>query len=345
MFNGDSAKRPDTDLLIRILNQAGSTMTTYAADLTAIRSAAIRIAFVAHVTPIATCTTLDRLAGRSLFFKCEHLQKVGAFKFRGASNAVLKLSDAEAARGVATHSSGNHAQALALAAKLRAIPAHIVMPSNASPVKRRAVEGYGARVVPCEPNLEARETTTAAVIAETGATLIPPYNHPDVIAGQGTAALELLEQAPGLNAIIAPVGGGGLLTGVAIAAKSINPAIRIFAAEPKGADDAARSKAAGELIPQKSPRTIADGLLTSLGNLTWPVVRDLVERVITVSEEEIVAAMRLAWERAKLLIEPSAAVAVAAALSEEFRGLDGLLRVGVILSGGNVNLDALPWTA
>ena len=181
------------------------------------------------------------------------------------------------------------------------------------------------------------------MVAETGATLIPPYNHPDVIAGQGTAALELLEQAPGLDAIVVPVGGGGLLTGVTLAARGINPALRIYAAEPKGADDAARSKQTGVFQPQTAPHTIADGLLTSLGDLTWPVLRDLVERVVTVSEEEIIAALRLAWERAKLLIEPSAAVAVAAVLSDEFRGLAGLRRVGVVLSGGNVNLDSLPW--
>jgi threonine dehydratase len=318
-------------------------MTNAVADFDAVVAAARRIAGLAHRTPVITCATLDRLAGRALFFKCENFQKVGAFKFRGACNAVRNLSDDVAIRGVVTHSSGNHAQALALAAKLRGIPAHIVMPSNASPVKRRAVEGYGARVITCEPKLEAREATAAAVLAETGGTLIPPYNHPDVIAGQGTAALELLEQAPGLDALIAPVGGGGLLAGVTLAAKGINPAIRVFAAEPKGADDAARSKAAGVLVPQTGPRTIADGLLTSLGDLTWPVLRDLVERVVTVSEEEIVAAMRLAWERAKLLIEPSAAVAVAAALSDEFRGLDGIRRAGVVLSGGNANLDALPW--
>jgi threonine dehydratase/serine racemase len=318
-------------------------MKPYAADLTDIRAAAGRLAGVAHVTPVMTCATLDHLAGRSLFFKCEHLQKVGAFKFRGAWNAVRKLPDDVAARGVVTHSSGNHAQALALAAKLRGISAHIVMPSNAVPVKRRAVEGYGARVIPCEPKLEAREATAAAVLRETGATLIPPYNHPDVIAGQGTTALELLDQVSGLDAIIAPVGGGGLLAGVTLAAKGINSALRIFAAEPRGADDAFRSKAAGQLIPQTGPKTIADGLLTSLGDLTWPVLRDLVERVVTVNEDEIIAAMRLAWERAKLLIEPSAAVAVAAALSDEFRGLAGLRRVGVVLSGGNVNLDALPW--
>jgi threonine dehydratase len=318
-------------------------MTTYAVDLEAVRAAARRIEGLAHRTPVLTCATLDRLAGRSLFFKCEHLQKAGAFKFRGACNAVRRLSDEVAARGVVTHSSGNHAQALALAAQLRGIPAHVVMPANASPVKRRAVEGYGGRVITCEPTLAAREETAAAVLAETGGTLIPPYNHPDVIAGQGTAALELLEQVPGLDALAAPVGGGGLVAGLCLAARAIDPSLRVIAAEPAGADDAARSKAAGALIPQTAPRTVADGLLTSLGDLTWPVIRDRVERVVTVREEEIIAAMRLAWERAKLLIEPSAAVVVAAVLADEFRALAGARRVGVVLSGGNVNLDGLPW--
>ncbi len=318
-------------------------MKPYAVDLSDIQDAARRIAALVHRTPVATCTTLDRMAGRALFFKCEHLQKTGAFKFRGACNAVLRLTPEMAAQGVVTHSSGNHAQALALAAKLRGIPAHIVMPSNASPVKRRAVEEYGGRVIECAATLAARETTAAAVRAETGAAMIPPYNHADVIAGQGTSALELLEQIPQLDALVTPVGGGGLLAGATIAAKAIVPDVRIFAAEPAGADDAARSKAAGTLLPQTEPRTIADGLLTSLGELTWPVLRDRVERVLTVTEDEIVAAMRLAWERGKLLIEPSAAVAVATVLSDEFRALDGLPRVGVILSGGNINLDALPW--
>jgi threonine dehydratase/serine racemase len=319
-------------------------MTTYAADLRDVRAAAGRIAGLAHRTPVLTCATLDRLAGCSLFFKCEQFQKAGAFKFRGACNAVAKLAPDVAARGVVTHSSGNHAGALALAARLRGIPAHIVMPLNASPVKRRAVEEYGGRVVPCEPTLPAREEAAAAVLAETGATLIPPYNHPDVIAGQGTAALELLDEVPGLEAVVAPVGGGGLVSGVCVAAKGLDPGLRVFAAEPAGADDAARSRAAGRLLPQTGPRTVADGLLTSLGDLTWPFVRDQVERVVTVTEEEIVGAMRLAWERAKLLIEPSAAVAVTAVLSDEFRALAGLRRVGVILSGGNVDLDRLPWS-
>ncbi|MHB1425982.1 MAG: pyridoxal-phosphate dependent enzyme [Gemmataceae bacterium] len=318
-------------------------MPPFAVDLADIQQAALRLAGRAHRTPVMTCAALDRIAGRSLFFKCEQFQKAGAFKFRGACNAVMRLTPEEAARGVVTHSSGNHAQALALAARMRGIPAHIVMPRTASPVKRRAVEEYGGRVVECEPTLAARETTAAAVQAETGATMIPPYNHADVIAGQGTAALELLEQAPQLDAVVAPVGGGGLLAGVTIAATSVAPKIRVFAAEPSGADDAARSKAAGSLIPQTAPRTIADGLLTSLGALTWPVLRDRVERVLTVTDDEIIAAMRLAWERAKLLIEPSSAVAVAAVLCNEFRTLEGLQRIGVILSGGNVNLDALPW--
>ncbi|MBU0492573.1 MAG: pyridoxal-phosphate dependent enzyme [Chloroflexi bacterium] len=315
----------------------------YAADLPAVREAAQRIAGLAHHTPIQTCATLNHLAGRQLVFKCEQWQKVGAFKFRGACNAVFLLSDEEAARGVVTHSSGNHAQALALAARLRGIPAHIVMPRNAPHVKRRAVEGYGARIIECEPTDAARVATAAQVVAETGGVLVHSNNDPAVIAGQGTVALELLAQAPRLDAVIAPIGGGGLLAGICVAARGLNPAMRILGAEPLGADDAARSLAAGELLPQTAPNTIADGLRTSLGDLNWPILRDHVERIITVREDEIVQAMRLMWERAKLLIEPSAAVAVAAMLSDEGRAIAGLDRVGVVLSGGNVDLDRLPW--
>jgi threonine dehydratase/serine racemase len=318
-------------------------MPTYAVSLESICAAAQRIAAQVHRTPVATCSALDRRAGRRLFFKCEHLQKVGAFKFRGASNAVLQLPEDTATRGVVTHSSGNHAQALALAARLRGIPAHIVMPRNAPPVKRQAVEGYGGRVLLCEPTLDARQKTAATVQEQTGAALIHPYDHPDVIAGQGTVALELLDQVADLDAIVTPVGGGGLLSGVAVAARALRPGIRIIAAEPAGADDAARSLAAGRIIPQTGPRTVADGLLTSLGELTWPIIRDQVERILTVSEEEIIDAMRWTWERAKLLIEPSAAVAVAVVLGDPFRALAGIERVGVVLSGGNVNLDRLPW--
>ena len=318
-------------------------MTTYATDFAAVEDAARRIAGLVHLTPVMTCATLDRLAGRALFFKCENLQKVGAFKFRGACNAVGKLAPEAEARGVVTHSSGNHAQALALAARLRGITAHIVMPSNAPAVKRRAVEEYGGRVIECVPTLAAREETAAAVVAATGATLIPPYDHPDIIAGQGTAALELLQQVPELDAIVGPVGGGGLVAGVCVAGKGMRPSIRIFAAEPAGADDAARSMASGKLISQTGPHTVADGLLTSLGTLTWPILRDHVERVLLVNDDEILTAMRLVWERAKSVIEPSAAVAVAAVVSEQFRKLPALTRVGVILSGGNVDLDRLPW--
>ncbi len=318
-------------------------MSAHPVDLAAIRAAAARLDGVAHRTPVATCATIDRLAGRALFFKCEQLQKVGAFKFRGAWNAVASLDDETAARGVVTHSSGNHAQALALAARRRGIPAHIVMPRTAPAVKRRAVEDYGGRVIPCEPTLAAREEAVAQLQTELGSTLVHPYDDARVIAGQGTAALELLDQVARLDAIVTPVGGGGLLAGTAIAAKALVPGIRIFAAEPAGADDAARSKRAGVRIPQQAPVTIADGLLTSLGSLTWPVLRDEVEEVVVVEEHEIIAAMRLAWERAKLLIEASAAVALAAVLSERFRAIDAGTRVGVVLTGGNVDFEKLPW--
>jgi threonine dehydratase len=273
--------------------------------------------------------------------KCENLQKVGAFKFRGACNAVFSLTDEEAARGVATHSSGNHAQALALAAKLRGIPAYIVMPENAPAVKKAAVAGYGGQITFCEPTLEARETTTAQVVEKTGATVIHPYNDYRVIAGQGTAALELLEEVPDLDVIIAPVGGGGLLSGTAIAAKGLSPNIRVIAAEPEMADDAYRSLQAGHIIPSENPKTIADGLLTSLGDKTFPIILQHVEGTVTVSETAILESMKFIWERAKIIIEPSAAVPVGL-LWERKIDLSGL-RVGVILSGGNVDLEKLPW--
>jgi threonine dehydratase/serine racemase len=318
-------------------------MTTYACDPAAIRDAANRIAGYAHRTPVMTSATLDRLAGRRLFFKCENLQKVGAFKYRGATNAVRKLPDADAARGVVTHSSGNHAQALALAARVRGIPAYIVMPRTAPAVKKVAVEGYGGIITLCEPTLAAREEAAAKLVTQTGATFIPPYDHPDVIAGQGTTALELLDEVPELDAIVTPVGGGGLLAGCTIAARGVNPRVRVFGAEPLGADDAARSKAAGEWVPQTAPNTIADGLLTSTGQLTWPVIRDLVEAIITVTEDEIRAAMRLVWERMKLIVEPSGAVGLAAINTVSFRKLISINKIGVVLSGGNVNLDVLYW--
>jgi len=321
----------------------GSETLRYAIDLAAVQAAAARLAGVAHRTPAATCSTLDALAGRSLFLKCENLQRAGAFKFRGAYNAVASLTPEAAPAGVVTHSSGNHGQALALAARLRGIPAHIVMPAGSARVKVAAVEGYGGRVIECEATLAARESTARRILEETRATFVHPYEEPNVMAGQGTIALELLEQVPDLDAVVAPVGGGGLVSGLAIALRGLAPTVRLFAAEPLGADDAARSMAAGQHVPQTSPKTIADGLRTSLGQNTWPIVRDHVERVLTVSEDEIVAAMRLAWERAKLLIEPSAAVPLAAVLGESFRRETGLRRVAVVLSGGNADLDRLPW--
>ena len=317
-------------------------MPNYAANLLAIQDAHQRIAAHIHRTPVLTCRTLDTLAGTSLFFKCENFQRVGAFKMRGALNAVLSLSPEAAAQGVVTHSSGNFAQAVAASAGIRGIPAHIVMPENAPGVKRRAVEGYGARVIPCTPTLAAREETAEAVRKETGATLLHPFDQAEVIAGQGTVALELWEQVPDLDAVVVPVGGGGLISGIALAMNELDSDLRVFAAEPSGADDAAQSKAAGEWIPQTDPHSVADGLLTSLGQLTWPVVRDLVEAVIVVEDKAIVAAMRLVWERMKILVEPSAATAVAAVLSPDFPGHE-LGRVGVVLSGGNVDLDHLPF--
>jgi len=306
-----------------------------------IRQAAERIKPYAHRTPVLTNASLDQKVGARVFLKCENLQKVGAFKFRGACNAVYSLTDEEAARGVCTHSSGNHAQALALAAGMRGIPAYIVMPDNAPAVKKNAVAGYGGVITFCEPTLEARESTMEKIRSETGATVVHPYNDRRVISGQGTAALELLEDVPGLDVIIAPVGGGGLLSGTAIAATELKRGIRVIAGEPEMADDAFRSMQAGEIIPSVHPRTIADGLLTSLGTLTFPIIQQRVEQIVTVSETGIIETMKYIWERAKIIIEPSSAVAVGV-LWEKKIDLSGL-KVGVILSGGNVDLEKLPW--
>ncbi|XYI03385.1 pyridoxal-phosphate dependent enzyme [Sorangium sp. So ce1128] len=303
-----------------------------------IRRAAARIAPHAHVTPVLTSRTIDGMAGARVFFKCENLQRAGAFKFRGACNAVLALSDEEARRGVATHSSGNHAAALALAARTRGIPAHIVMPSNAPAVKRAAVEGYGGRVVACAPTLRSREETIADVLAETGAILVHPYDNAHVIAGQGTAALELASQVEDLDAVVAPVSGGGLISGTAIATSALSRA-RTVGVEPEAADDAARSLREGRILPSNDPTTIADGLRASLCELTFAVLRERGVEIVTVSEEDTVKAMRLVWERMKILIEPSAAVSVAAVLLRKVQGA----RIGVILSGGNVDLSALPF--
>ena len=308
-----------------------------------IRAAHARIADKIHRTPVLTSANLDALCGGQLFFKCENFQKIGAFKARGAANAVFSLTDAEAARGVATHSSGNHAAALARAARLRGIAAHIVMPSNAPKTKIESVRRNGGRIIFCEPNVAAREAACAQVIAETGARLIHPYNDYAVMAGQGTATLELLEQAPELDLIIVPVGGGGLLCGTAVAAKGARPGIRVIAAEPAGADDAARSFAAGHIIPLEKASTVADGLRTSLGERNFPLIQQHVNGIVTVSEDSIVAAMRRIWEVLKIIIEPSCAVPYAAIMEQKIN-VSGK-RVGIILTGGNVDLDALPWLA
>jgi len=308
-----------------------------------VRAAAERIRPFAHRTPVLTCASLDVMTGARMFFKCENLQKVGAFKFRGACNAVMSLSDSEAAAGVATHSSGNHAAALALAARLRGIGARVVMPRTARAIKKAAVAGYGAAITECEPTLAAREAALAAVVAQTGATVVHPYNDPRVIAGQGTAALELLSEVDCLDIILAPVGGGGLLSGTAIAVASLSPSTAAWGAEPAGADDARRSLAEGRIVPSLHPQTIADGLLTSLGPNTFAILRSLAAGIVTASEAAIVAATRLTWERMKLVIEPSSAVPLAALLE---RRLDAAgKRIGIIVSGGNVDLDALPWMA
>ncbi|MBE0672277.1 MAG: pyridoxal-phosphate dependent enzyme [Anaerolineales bacterium] len=306
-----------------------------------IYEAAERIKPYAHHTPVLVNESLNKQTGAQVFLKCENLQKVGAFKFRGACNAVFSLTDEEAARGVCTHSSGNHAAALALAARMRGIPAYIVMPDNAPQVKKDAVAGYGGRIMFCEPTLEARESTLEGIRLNTGATVIHPYNDERVIAGQGTAALELLEDIPDLDVIIAPVGGGGLLSGTSIAATETKKGIRVIAGEPEMADDAFHSMQAGEIIPSVNPKTIADGLLTSLGTLTFPIIQKNVEQIVTVSEEGIIVSMKFVWERAKIIIEPSSAVAVGV-LWEKKIDLSGL-KVGVIISGGNVDLKKLPW--
>lgn len=306
-----------------------------------IQAAHERIAPLVHRTPALTCSTLDELADATLFFKCENLQKVGAFKYRGATNAVQSLDDATAVRGVATHSSGNHAQALALAARTRGIPAYVVMPTSAPAVKRAAVAGYGAEIIPCKPTLAARESTLEQVVARTGAHVVHPYDDPRVIAGQGTAALELLADVGPLDAIITPVGGGGLLSGTAIAVAGSAPSCRVYAAEPLGADDAARSLVAGELLPSVSPDTICDGLLTSLSPRTFAAIRQHVTGIITVNDDAVRGAMRLVYERMKLVVEPSAVVGLAALLTRR----DALAgrRIGVVFSGGNVDLSSLDW--
>ncbi|NOU58393.1 pyridoxal-phosphate dependent enzyme [Marinifilum caeruleilacunae] len=300
-----------------------------------------RISDYIHRTPVFTSSLINEIVGTEIYFKCENFQKMGAFKMRGATNAILQLSNTEKEFGVATHSSGNFAQALALAAKLQGIKAYVVMPSNAPEIKKAAVKGYGGEVIECEPNLQARETTLNEVVNKTGAVFLHPYNDYYVIQGQGTAAMELIEDYADLDCIFAPVGGGGLLSGTALAAKHFSPNTKVIAGEPMGADDAWQSFQKGEIVPQTNPNTIADGLLTSLGDKTFPIIRDYVEDILRVEEEEIISAMRLIYERMKLVVEPSSAVALAALIKEKEKYQNQ--KIGVILSGGNVQLSKLPF--
>lgn len=295
-----------------------------------------RIKPYVHRTPVLTSQAIDVIAGCNVYFKCENLQNVGAFKARGAMNAALQISETLRSKGIATHSSGNHAQAIARAGKILNVPAYIVMPNNAPQIKKDGVKGYGGQIFECEPNLKSRETTLADVIAKTGATEIHPFNNYHVMSGQATAAKELFEEVQGLDYLLAPVGGGGLLSGTLLAAKYFSPKTKVIAGEPEGADDAYRSMQSGKIEPSQS-NTIADGLLTNLGDKTFPIIKENVERVITVSDAEIVAAMRLVWERMKVIVEPSAAVTFAALLKDKsaFKGK----KVGLIFSGGNVDLE------
>lgn len=306
-----------------------------------VRAAHARIKPYIHETPILTSTYLDELTGAQLYFKCENFQKAGAFKVRGASNAVFGLSDEVAAKGVATHSSGNHALSLSYAAGRRGIPCTVVMPRTAPQAKKDAVRGYGGVIVECEPSTTSREETFAKVVAESGAEFVHPYNDIRVITGQATCSLELNEQVPGLDAMVAPIGGGGMVSGTCLTLSNIAPDIDIYAAEPEQADDAYRSFKAGHIIADDSPDTIADGLKVPLKENTWHFVSHHVTDIQTATEQEIVDAMKLTWQRMKIVIEPSCAVPLAVILKnpEVYRGK----RVGVIITGGNVDMDKLPW--
>jgi len=312
-----------------------------APDFNDVKKAAKRISPHAHNTPVLQSAWFNRQTGGNLYFKCENFQKVGAFKFRGACNAILNLPEEEGIKGIVTHSSGNHAQAVALASKMAGYPATIVMPENAPKVKVNAVREYGADIVFCESTIDSREETAHQVIQKTGATFIHPYNHPDVIAGQGTCAMELLKEFPDLDMILAPVGGGGLISGTLIAAKAIRPGITVVGAEPKRADDAWRSLKSGKIEPVLRTDTVADGLRTSLGTLTYSIIQDHIDNIVTVSEESIIRDMRNVWERMKIIIEPSCAVPVSAIMDGNV-DVEGK-KVGVIITGGNVDLDELPW--
>ena len=310
-------------------------------DIDNIKQAYKRIDGVVHKTPVLSSRSINEISGARIFFKCENFQKAGAFKFRGATNAILQLSNDEKGRGVATHSSGNHAGALALSAQMNGIKAYIVMPDNSPNVKKKAVAGYGAEIFYCQPTLQAREAELEKVIDKTGATFIHPYNNFNVICGQGTTALEMLSQIPVPDVVMSPVGGGGLLSGTSIATKGIAPKTKVFAAEPLGANDAYRSFKSKTFVPSVNPKTIADGLLTSLGDLTFPIIMKNVDDIFTANEEEIIYAMRLIWERMKIIVEPSSAVPLAVVLKNPkvFKNKS----IGIIISGGNVDFESLPF--
>ncbi|MDK3075770.1 pyridoxal-phosphate dependent enzyme [Sedimentitalea sp. JM2-8] len=294
-----------------------------------------------HRTPVLTSSYFNELTGAKLFFKCENFQKAGAFKVRGASNAVFGLSDEEARHGVCTHSSGNHALSLSYAAGRRGIPCNVVMPRTAPEAKKAAVRGYGGTITECEPSTSSREAVFAEVQARTGGDFVHPYNDPRVIAGQGTCSCELLEQTDGLDAVVAPIGGGGMISGTCLTLSSLAPEVKIYAAEPEQADDAYRSFKAGHIIADDAPETVADGLKVPLKDLTWHFVRNHVTDILTVSEQDIIDAMKLIWQRMKIVMEPSSAVPLATILKN--RDVFAGKRVGVVITGGNVDLDKLPW--
>lgn len=310
--------------------------------LSEIQAAHVRIKPYIHRTPVMSSKQINNIYGAEIYFKCENFQKVGAFKFRGATNAVIQLTEEERRRGVVTHSSGNHAAALTLAAASLGVKAYIVMPENAPAVKKNAVAGYGAEITYCAPTLQSREETTATIIEKTGAVLIHPYDNHNVICGQGTAALELLEDKPGLDIIIAPIGGGGLMSGTVTAVKGISEEIAVFGAEPLNANDAWKSFVSGEIVPSVNPHTIADGLLTSLCERTFNIIRSRVDNIFTVTEESIIDSMLLIWERMKIIVEPSSAttLAVIKENQEIFTGK----KIGLVISGGNVDFRKLPFS-
>ncbi|XP_069617474.1 serine racemase [Ranitomeya imitator] len=333
-----AARRVSSTGVVRMMTPS------YCVTLKDVQEAQRRIQGFVHSTPVMTCSSLDALAARKLFFKCELLQKTGSFKIRGAINAVKSLPS-DKCTAVVTHSSGNHGQALALAAQIMGIPAYIVVPNTAAACKKSAILGYGALVVDCEPTDKSRAEVAANTVQKTGGVLIHPNQDPAVIAGQGTIGFEILQQVPGLEALVIPVGGGGMLAGIAVAVKAIKPNVKIYAAEPLNADDCYRSKTSGILTANiQPPITVADGVKTSIGPSTWPIIRDLVDEVFVVTEDEIKNATRLVWERMKLLIEPTAGLGLAAVLSSRFQEKTGdAQNIGVVLCGGNVDLSSIDW--